>query len=104
MARWLLEEAGFAVVGEAGDGAGALAAVAELRPGLVLLDVQLPDVDGFTIAADLARTTPDTVVVLTSVRSSSDYGAERVASSPARFIPKAELSGGALVAVLAGTA
>lgn len=105
MARQLLEDAGFEVVGEAGDGAGALSTVLELRPRLVLLDVQLPDTDGFAVAAHLARTTPDTVVVLTSVRSAADYGARRLAAGRAsRFIPKGELSGGALHGAVSGTA
>ncbi len=105
MARRLLPEPGFDVVGEAVDGAGVLPLVVELRPGLVLLHVQLPDIDGFTIAAELARTIPKSVVVLTSVRGSSDYAAKRIASSPARlFIPEAEFSGDALVAVLDATA
>ncbi|MCA1673193.1 MAG: response regulator transcription factor [Actinobacteria bacterium] len=105
MARRLLEDAGFDVVGEAGDGAGALSTVAALRPRLVLLDVELPDTDGFTVAAELAQTTPETVVVLTSVRSASEYGEHRVATSRARrFMAKADLSGPALVAILAGAA
>ncbi|MBA2750915.1 MAG: response regulator transcription factor [Actinobacteria bacterium] len=101
MARLLLEEAGFEVVGEAADGAGALSTVAALRPSLLLLDVQLPDTDGFSVAAGLAQTTPDTVVVLTSVRSAAEFG-DRLASSPAAFIPKVELSGDALVTIVDG--
>src|SRR5262249_59108461 len=53
-AQALLEAEGFVVVGCAADGAAALAAVERLRPEAVLLDVQLPDVDGFTIAEQLA--------------------------------------------------
>jgi DNA-binding NarL/FixJ family response regulator len=46
-ARALLEAEGFTVVAEAEDAAGALDAVARLRPDVVLLDIQLPDLDGF---------------------------------------------------------
>jgi len=57
-ARRLLEAEGFAVVGEAGDGAEALARAAELDPELILLDVQLPDLDsgarGFVTKDDLS--------------------------------------------------
>ena len=89
----MLEDGGFSVVAEARDGAGALAAVNEHRPQLVLLDVQLPDLDGFTVAEALAAGAGSPVVVLTSSRSASDYGS-RVARSPAQgFVPKAELSG-----------
>ena len=67
-ARALLEESGFAVIGEAIDGGEAIAAVARLRPWLVLLDVQLPDLDGFAVAARLADGPEPPVVVLTSTR------------------------------------
>jgi len=93
MARRMLEEGGFHVVAEAVDAAGALAAVHEHRPQLVLLDIQLPDLDGFAVAEALVVGTDSPVVVLTSSRSASDYGS-RIGRSPARgFVPKAELSG-----------
>lgn len=96
MARRMLEEGGFRVVGEAVDAADALAAAQHLRPQLVLLDIQLPDIDGFAVAEALAGGVLPPVVVLTSSRSASDYGG-RVGRSPARgFVSKAELSGLAL--------
>ncbi len=49
-ARTLLEAEGYEIVGEAENGAAALQAVKELKPDLVLLDVQLPDIDGFQVA------------------------------------------------------
>jgi DNA-binding NarL/FixJ family response regulator len=99
-ARALLEAEGFDVVGEAGDGASALAAVERLRPQVVLLDVQLPDIDGFEIAERLARASEPAVVVLVSTRGVSSYR-RRLARSPARgFIAKCELSGNALAALV----
>jgi DNA-binding NarL/FixJ family response regulator len=102
-ARALLECEGYEVVGEAHDGVSALAAAAELHPQLVLLDVQLPDLDGFEVARRLLAQSngsgPD--IVLTSSRDGSDFG-PLVAQSGARgFVPKAELSGAALAALLA---
>jgi len=100
-ARALLQAEGFDVVGEAADGAEALRAVEELHPDVVLLDVQLPDTDGFDVAARLTRMNARApAVVLTSSRDSSDFG-PLVAYSGARgFVPKAELSGKALATLL----
>ena len=100
LARMLLAADGFDVVGEAGDGAVALACARDLRPDVVLLDVQLPGLDGFGVAEALAGQPAPPVVVLVSSRSRTDYG-HRVADSVARgFIAKAELSGDALRSVL----
>jgi DNA-binding NarL/FixJ family response regulator len=97
--RWLAH-GGFDVVGEAADGAEALEAAARLRPDVVLLDVQLPDTDGFEVTARLALTGDSPTVVLTSSRDAADFG-DLIARSGARgFIPKAELSGPALAALL----
>lgn len=105
MARQLLEDDGhFQVVGEAGDGEDALRQVAELRPDLVLLDVQLPDTDGFTVARRIAAVSPATVVVLTSIRPASDYGHRLPTDSARAFVPKADLSGKALLDAMAGPA
>jgi DNA-binding NarL/FixJ family response regulator len=102
LARKLLEAGGFQVVGEAADGLAAVAIARELRPDMVLLDIQLPDIDGFQVTARLADGEAGPVVVLTSTRDRADYG-ERVERSGARgFIPKAELSGAALRAFLGG--
>src|SRR4051794_3553205 len=99
-ARALLEAEGFEVVGEAEDGASALRAAHELLPELVLLDVQLPDLDGFEVAR---RLTEDggPAVVLVSSRDGSDFGPLVERSGARGFIPKAELSGAALSALLA---
>jgi DNA-binding NarL/FixJ family response regulator len=102
MARRLLEEDGFEVVGEAADGEAGYGAVEALRPQLVLLDVQLPDTDGFVLASRLAASHPETVVVLTSVRPAADYG-DRLNDVAARgFVPKPQLSGSMLVEMVAG--
>ena len=99
-ARALLEADGFEVVGEAADGEAAVAAATRLHPGLVLLDIQLPDVDGFEVALRLAAAADPPAVVLTSSRAASAYR-RRLAQTPARgFVPKNELSGETLSALL----
>ena len=100
-ARGLLEATGVSVVGEAEDGLSALDAVAALRPGVVLLDIMLPDLDGFAVADRLAALAEPPAVVLTSSRDPRDYG-ERLSQSAARgFIRKDDLSGAALERLVA---
>jgi DNA-binding NarL/FixJ family response regulator len=100
LARTVLQAEGFDVIGEAVDGASALTEVRRLRPELVLLDAQLPDTDGFAVAAELTRDGDGPVIVLTSSRDAADFG-PLIAESGARgFVPKAELSAAALAAFL----
>ena len=101
-ARALLQASGFDVVGEAADGASALEAVRTLRPAIVLLDVQLPDLDGFAVAERLAEDGEPPAIVLTSSRSVASLR-WRLASNPAwSFIAKSELSEETLTAALTG--
>jgi DNA-binding NarL/FixJ family response regulator len=103
-ARLLLEVEGYHVIGEAVDGATALLAADALHPDLVLLDVNLPDIDGFQVAsrltADDAATAHRPAIILTSSRDPSDFGTLVARSGARGFIPKAELSGDALAALL----
>jgi len=94
--RALLQADGFDVVGEAWDAVSAIAAAARLDPQLVLLDVQLPDGDGFDVAERLAAQSRPPVVVLVSTRDAASYR-RRLECTPARgFITKGELTGAAL--------
>jgi DNA-binding NarL/FixJ family response regulator len=99
-ARAVLEAEGFVVVGEAASGAEALDRAAELRPDVVLLDVQLPGLDGFEVSARLGGNGDRPAVVLVSSRDAADYG-DLIERSGARgFIPKGELSGASVRALL----
>lgn len=99
-ARALLEAEGFSVVGEAETGAAGLAAATELHPDIVLLDVQLPDLDGFEVARRLRAAGERADVVLTSTRDRCDYGS-LLDECPARgFVAKGELSAAGILALL----
>jgi DNA-binding NarL/FixJ family response regulator len=91
-AKMLLEAVGYDVVGEAGDAAGAIASVRQLEPDVVLLDVQLPDGDGFGVAVEIADGAGAPRVVLISSREAADYGPRLEEAPVAGFIHKSELS------------
>ena len=99
-ARRMLEADGYDVIGEAADGTSAIDAVRELQPDVVLLDIRLPDVDGFQVAERLAANGAAAAVVLTSSRDRSDFSYEIVASPARGFIPKSELSAQAITSLI----
>ena len=100
-ARALLEAEGFDVLGEAGDGQSAVEQARRLRPQVVLLDVQLPGMDGFAVAERLAAEPAAPAVVLISSRGQGAFR-KRLEATPARgFIHKAEFSGECLSSLLA---
>jgi DNA-binding NarL/FixJ family response regulator len=99
-ARMLLQSEGYVVVGEAENGEEAVAAALELRPDWVLLDVNLPDIDGFEVASRITADADAPRVVLTSSRESSDFGPLVQKSGARGFVSKSDLSGPTLEEVL----
>ncbi len=72
--RTLLEQDAFCqVVGEATDGLTAIDLIAELRPDLAILDVQMPDLDGLEVARRVATVSPETRVIMLSMHSDEPY-------------------------------
>lgn len=102
VARELLESGGYRVVGEAETAAAAIAVAAVVRPDVVLLDIGLPDRDGFTVCRELHATLPATRIVFCSVRSAGEYREAVARSAATGFLAKSQLSGLTLAAVLAG--
>lgn len=90
-ARDLLESQGFDVVGEAADGRGAIAANRSLNPELVLLDVQLPDINGFDVADRLKQDGFPGIIVMISAMEAGAFRRRLPSSSAAGFIHKSQL-------------
>jgi DNA-binding NarL/FixJ family response regulator len=97
-ARAILQAEGYEVVGEAEDGQSAIEATQALHPDVLLLDVQLPDMDGFAVLERLGTGAPP--VVLISSRDACDYDGMIRGSGARGFISKAELSGSAIRSLL----
>jgi DNA-binding NarL/FixJ family response regulator len=98
-ARRMLESEGFAVIGEAADAASAISAARALNPDVVLLDVVLPDGNGFDVAEELSVAAANTSVVMISSRPVSTYRARLARTSAMGFVFKADLSGESIRAV-----
>ena len=100
VARQLLQADGYDVIGEANDGQTALDAAGCLQPDVVLLDVRLPDMDGFQVVGRLADRCSAVIVVTSS--SDDPLYPQRAASSGARgFVAKHDVCGAALDRLLA---
>ena len=98
--RMMLELDGYEVVGEAADGEEGVRAALDLRPDVVVCDVQMPRMDGFELASALAAQDGPPVVLVSS-HDASDYAALTETSGARGFIPKSELSPARLAALLA---
>ena len=100
--RVLLESEGFDVVGEALNGLDGVALADAVRPDIVLVDVNLPDVDGFEVAERIGRADSAPPVVLTSSRAAVDFGRLIEESYARAFITKADITAPALETFLDG--
>jgi DNA-binding NarL/FixJ family response regulator len=100
LARALLEPEGIEVVGEAVTGRDALALVTALNPDAVLLDVGLPDIDGFAVCRGIRADRPAVRVVLCSVRPITAYGARYAECGAHAFAAKDEFSAAATALML----
>ena len=99
-ARRVLEADGYRVVAEAADGSSGVSAAAESRPDLALVDVQLPDFDGFEVTRRLRESEGAPEIVLISSRDGADFGSLVETSGARGFVSKADLSAAALEALL----
>jgi DNA-binding NarL/FixJ family response regulator len=100
LAAALVSAAGLEVAALCPDGRSALEAIAAVRPEVVLLDIQLPDVSGFDLIPQIMTLSEGVTIVLVSTRDAADYGRRVADSGAAAFVPKADLSVATLAEVL----
>jgi DNA-binding NarL/FixJ family response regulator len=99
-ARRVLEADGYSVIAEAADGGSGVTAAAEHRPDLALVDVQLPDFDGFEVTRRLRASGHAPEIVLISSHERADFGSLVDTSGARGFVSKSDLSPAALEALL----
>jgi CheY-like chemotaxis protein len=92
LARALLEASGYTIAAEAADGAEALAVAARVGPDAALVDVQLPDTDGPTLACRLHQTDSNLRIVLTSTDPTLVVPAALAQSGAVAFVAKDRLA------------
>lgn len=83
-------EPDFVVVGEAEDGAAALDLAPALRPRVVLMDANLPRLDGIAATAELRTRLPDSRIVILTLHDNADLRARALAAGAAAFVGKQE--------------
>jgi len=88
----LRRAAGFELVGEAADGVEAVSAVADLAPDLVLMDINMPNMNGIDATREILAVAPHTTVFLCSTYQQSDLPPEAEASGAGAYINKEELT------------
>jgi two-component system, NarL family, invasion response regulator UvrY len=92
VARLVVDMAdGFEVVGEATDGRSGVTAAAQLRPALVLMDLNMPDINGFEATRRIKAEQPEIQVLMLSTHDPADYRNQALAAGAFDFITKSEL-------------
>jgi DNA-binding NarL/FixJ family response regulator len=83
--------AGFETVGEAATGEDGVAAAVRLRPDIVLLDVRLPDIDGYEAARRIAPELPSALICLVSTLEEALEGEPATACGASAVVRKQDL-------------
>ena len=86
----LLEQHGFNVVGQASDGAEAIAAASRLRPDLVLLDLTMPGMDGLSALPTIREASPESEVVVLTASGTEENLLAAIRAGAAGYLLKSE--------------
>lgn len=87
------------VVGEAGDGAAAVALAQELRPDIVLMDIQMPVMDGIAATEELRSKLPDCAIVVLSLYDDAATRSRAAAAGAVDFVTKCNMDATLLQAI-----
>jgi DNA-binding NarL/FixJ family response regulator len=87
------------VVGEAGSGAEAIAQAKALQPDIVLLDLQLPDVDGLIVLQQMKAAAPKTNILIVTMHDNATYMTQAIAAGAAGYVLKGVRRGDLLAAI-----
>jgi DNA-binding NarL/FixJ family response regulator len=82
---------GFELVGEAATGEEAVTMVADLRPALVLMDINMPGINGIEATRQIIAIAPETVVFLCSTYQLSDLPPDAITSGARAYVNKEDL-------------
>ncbi|MET0771495.1 MAG: response regulator transcription factor [Candidatus Limnocylindrales bacterium] len=103
VARQLVDSVlGLHAVGDASTGQEGMALARSLRPDVVLLDVNLPDIDGIEVCRQLRGERPTPTVILVSSDDEHEYAVAARECGAIAFVPKQRLTAGLLQAILSG--
>jgi DNA-binding NarL/FixJ family response regulator len=82
------DDPGFEVVGEAGDGRSALKGIAETKPAAVLLDLSMPDMNGFEAILEIRKSDPEIAIIVLSGFSADRMGPPTLERGADRYVEK----------------
>lgn len=82
------EEQEFKVVGSVGTGREAIRAAVEMRPDIIIMDINMPDMDGIQATSEITKSLPTCAVVMMSVQSDADYLRKAMQAGARNFLNK----------------
>ena len=88
---------GFEFAGEASSGPEAIELVDRLRPALVLMDINMPEMSGIEATREITAAHPEVVVILCSTYDAADLPPAAAASGAAAYVNKERLSSGTIL-------
>jgi YesN/AraC family two-component response regulator len=88
MLKLILHSDDYQVLGEAANGKNAIALCANLKPGLVMLDINMPEMDGLQVLEEIRKISPATKVIMVSAEATMDRVSEAIRKGAVGFVVK----------------